>query len=123
MFAIHQGNKHALSSGAGCDRYDVQIYIPEKKKPSAEFLGLDEGILRLSITEIKRFYRQDPQNKSQGRENIQMAFKKQLERHFWDTAKGIKGTWSRKTRETNLMKTFGSCNFSDKHRSAKTGKS
>lgn len=46
------------------------------KKKSTEFLGLDEGILRLSITEIKRFYRQNPQNKSQGRENIQMAFKK-----------------------------------------------
>lgn len=51
-----------------------------------------------------------------------MALKKLLERHFCDTAKGIKGTWSRRTRETELMKTFGSSNFSNKHRSAKTGK-
>lgn len=41
-----------------------------KKNSSAEFLGLDEGILRLSITEINGFNRQNPQKKSQGGENI-----------------------------------------------------
>lgn len=47
-----------------------------KKNPSTEFLDLDEGILRLSRTEIKGFNTQNPQNTSQGGENIQMAFKK-----------------------------------------------
>lgn len=91
-------------------------YRPWKKTPSTEFLGLDEGILRLSIIEIRGFNKQNKQNKSQGGENIQMALKKTI-RHFCETTKGIKGTWSR--RKPDLMKTFGSCNFSNKHRSAR----
>lgn len=51
-------------------------YRPWKKTPSTEFLGLDEGILKLSIIEIRGFNRQNQQNKSQGGENIQMALKK-----------------------------------------------
>lgn len=47
----------------------MQIQILERN-PSTEFLALDEGTLRLSITEIKGFKRQNPQNKSPGGENI-----------------------------------------------------